>query len=364
MSNKARLRAALRSLVPGSVVADVRKWRLKTAREDGLPEWLHRPTVQRLAFDQLGEEIDQTWFTDLSGYKEQSAAKLWLRGAGGGTTTIVVKRARGATTGYHAILGFPGPVGAPERVLYSQGPGPLGPAVPRLLTVDTPTEGETHYYFEDLLVSYRKAAGPDDIIELVGFLVDLQEPLRDWLRNAPADSVLRYDGDFPKAFMTYSRTALEDYARVSNDEACVRFLKTWDETEKIYLDRDPGEAQYGVHGDFRKDNVFVSRRGRRFKAVDWEYSGWGWIHNDFTSLMKTADPETADKALTLLASRRPEYTYEEHFDLYQRCRLERGVLDAALVARQRMATSDNPHVRADHFDLVYSAMRALDRSGT
>lgn len=358
------MREAARSLVPDTVVADVRRWRLRRLRREGLPDWISEPTVQRIALDELGEVVDRAWFADLSGYKEQSAAKLWLRSSGGRSATIVVKRARGATTGYHAIQGFPGPVGAPERVLYGLGPGSLEPVVPRLLTVDTSVEGETHYYFEDLLRPYRKATKPRDLVELAGFLVDLQEPLREWLQTAPADSVLRYDRNFPRDFMAYSRAALEDYARVSDDQACIRFLQSWDETEKFYLDLDPGEARYGVHGDFRKDNVFVARRGRGFKAVDWEYAGWGWIHNDFASLLKTADSQIADRALDVLAARRPEYSRQEHFDLYQRCRLERGILDAALVARQRMATSDNPHVRADHYDLANSAMKALGRSGT
>lgn len=47
--------------------------------------------------------------------------------------------------------------------------------------------------------------------------------------------------------------------------------------------------------------------------------------------------------------------------MYQRCRLERGLLDAALVANQRLAKSDNPKLSTVHFERISDAFGLLTK---
>ncbi len=173
--------------------------------------------------------------------------------------------------------------------------------------------------------------------------------------------MVRYDGSFPAAFLEYACDSLEEYVKATDDETYENLLRKWPGISDWYLSETPDAATDAVHGDYRVGNIFHERANPdHLRVVDLEFAGYGWIHNDLASLLKGRPEQVAEEAVSALAARRPEWSKAEHWRIYQRCRLERGLLDASLVARQRLASSSNPRISPTHAARVLSAVSALE----
>lgn len=298
--------------------------------------------------------------TPVDGYKENTASVVWVRGERS-ATSLVFKDVDLSPGTYPAIIGFPGRPGLPEASIYADGDGDLARFLPECYHLETVADGAHYrYYLEDLNIAHRSGFSRTDELIAVDAAVAVGEAIETWLESHPDAPTVRYDDGFAAGFLEYAHEALAAYADRTGERSVASMIDAWERIAATYLANTPDAADASIHGDFRRGNVFYERRDpTRVKLVDWEFAGVGWLHNDLASILKLSDDETTRLSLERLAVLRPERPLEEHRRLYERCRLERGLLDAALVARQRLAKEETPTISVTHAERVHAAVRAL-----
>ena len=297
----------------------------------------------------------------VSGYKEATAFVVWAEAASGKTARFFFKDVNLSPEHYPAVVGFPGLPGLPEAAIYGKPNDEVRAFLPGVhALVELEPEVRYQYFLADLNATHRWGFKKDDILWAVDRLLDVSAGIATWIDDNSADQLIKYDGEFPQVFVGYAHDALSRFNDRTNDARTARLLDRWDAVTSLYLAETPDHADDAIHGDFRRDNMFHDRRdATRITVVDWEYAGLGWIHNDLASLLKLSGPEVAEPALARIAAARPQRSPDEHWRLLQRCRIERGLLDAALVANQRMAKSDNPTIGDAHFERINDAYGLL-----
>ena len=339
----------------------VRRSKIRRRREPGPPPGVDRDTLADVAQHLLGAPASRYLHAGVSGYKESTAFIVWIEGARGHPITIFFKDVKLDPDQYPGVVDFPGEPGFPEIALYTNPGNALMPFLPRVHVLAV-LEPQMHYqyFMEDLNATHRRGFDHDDVLWAVERLFEVSAGIADWVDADTDAPTIRYDRDFPTSFIEFSHDAFTHFAEVTGNADTLDLLERWDAIASVYLDETPDTADDFVHGDFHKENMFHNRTDpTRLTVVDWEFMGVGWIHNDLVSLLKRARPETVDAALLRTAELRPNRTLEEHWRLYQRCRLERGLLDGAIVANQRLAASGNPTLSAVHFRRISDAYRLL-----
>ena len=338
----------------------VRRSKINKRREPGPPPGVDRDVLADLAQQLLGSPARNYLHASVSGYKESTAFIVWMEATGGQSSRIFFKDVDLTPGQYPAVAGFPGSPGLPEAELYSSPSATMVPFLPELHAIAQLEPQHYQYFMEDLNATHRWGFNHNDIMCAVDRLFDVSAGIAGWYASDVDAPAIRYDGDFPALFVDYARDALERFAAVTGDAGVLDVLDRWDTIAGVYIDETPDSADDGVHGDFHRENMFHDRSDpTKLTVVDWEFTGIGWIHNDLVSLLKKAQPETVDAALVRIAEVRPERSIDEHWRMYQRCRLERGLLDAAIVANQRLATSDHPTLSTVHFERISDAHRLL-----
>lgn len=342
----------------------LRRWRLERDRIPGVPPPVDETALAAVATSMLGDPPDEVRYVNVSGYKQSNAFVIWVSDAKGNESRLVYKLMDLHPEAYPAIRRFPGEVGAIEIAAYERPTAQLSALLPGLLRHTQSDDHLRHELFlEDLNVANRLTYSNRDVVHCTRALIGLEAALAQWLSGLPSQQVLRYDGAFPAAFLDYTHDAIEDYASATNDRAYVDLLHHWPRIQKWYLSETPDEARDAVHGDFRIGNIFHDRSEPSLvRVVDLEFAGYGWLHQDLASLLKGRDDRTTERTLSIVAASRPEWSEEQHRRLYQRCRLGRGLLDAALVADQRLARDVSPKISTTHAARVLSAVAALEHA--
>jgi hypothetical protein len=339
----------------------VRRTKIDRRRQPGAPPGADPDVLADVSRRLLGAPPRSFQHASVSGYKEATAFIFWMTDAAGKTRRAFFKDVNLAPERYPAIVGFPGRPGLPEADLFKTPTNDLSAFLPPVYA-HAEIEPDVHYqyFLADLNATHRWGFRQDDLLDAFDRMLEVSAAISGWMDEHPDNRLIRYDGEFPSRFVEYARDALGRFHERTGDPRTARLLGRWDEVASLYLSETPETADDAVHGDFRRDNMFHDRRDpTRIAVVDWEYGGMGWIHNDLVSLLKMAGHETVTAALGRLALARPHRSAEEHWRLYQRCRLERGLLDAALVANQRLARSDEPTLSNVHFERVNDAVGLL-----
>lgn len=359
------LPAWLRRRAPSSLRGAVRRGRIKKRRIPGPPPAADPEVLADIAQRLLGGPARSYQHATVSGYKEGTAFVVWLNGSSGQTVSLVFKDVDLSPEGYPAVVGFPGRPGLPEAGMYGSPTPALEPFLPKAHAhVELKPDEHYQYFLEDLNTTYRWGFNDDDMLWAVDRLLEVSSAVAGWIEVNPDAEIIRYDGDFPEQFVAYAKDALSRFADRTGEAHARDLIDRWDAVAGLYLDETPDLADDAVHGDYRRDNLFHHRTDpTMLKGVDWEFSGWGWLHNDLASLLKMASSETARTALERVSDARPQRSYEEHRRLYERCRLERGLLDAALVANQRLAMAGTPTLSLTHFERISDAQARLTGQG-
>ena len=349
---------------PPTVRDAIRRARLSRSRRPGAPPSACEEIIRDLGDLLLSEPIQRISHTPFGGYKGSTAFRVYLAGSGRRRASFVFKNVDLSSNAYPAIEGFPGTVGLPEQAIYCSRDQQLLAYLPKLYALRT-VEAETHYqyYLEDLNATHRVGYRQDDLHAAKAAL-EVGTVLNGFIEGVTRFPAIDYSGSFGDRFLKFSHEALERFVRRTHDERIAEVLRRWDEIAHSYLTNTPAVADTAVHGDFRRGNVFHSRKDpSKVKLVDWEFAGVGWVHNDLASALKLSDLRTTELALRHVASVDRSRSPEEHRRLYLRCRLERGLMDAALVGNQRLAKSGIPTLSTGHSERVLAALDEL-RSST
>ncbi len=357
--------AWIRQRAPASLRGAVRRARIKRRRVPGPPPSADRDALSDTATQLLGGPARSVQHASVSGYKEATAYVIWLKGSSGRQATLVFKDVNLAPERYPAVVGFPGRPGLPEAGMYASPTPKLEPLLATCYQqLELVPQQHYQYFLEDLNATYRRGFSQDDKLWAVDRLLEVSDAIREWIDANPSAAITRYDDAFPEEFIEYSHDALGRFAAQTGYEPARDLIERWESVADLYLAETPERADDAVHGDYRNDNLFHHRTDpAQLKAVDWEFAGLGWLHNDLASLFKSGPSEGARIALEKVAQARPERSFEEHRKLYERCRLERGLLDAALVANQRLAVSETPTLSHTHFHRILDAQARLGSPG-
>jgi hypothetical protein len=310
----------------------------------GLPNGLKFETLNKLCLDQFGESLKDIRYVHISGWKTLGAFRLLLR-CKGRLWTLIYKNALYSTEQIPALVGLSIRPGFPEYLIYNYAQGALVKYLPIVHLCSEIVPGEQYQYlFEDLRPKYRSVQYTStDMINLAAEIPTVHQAMRDWLPNIDQDGLLKFGREYSEALLRYAKETLERYEKETEDKAVSEVCKHWSQISKLYQSEEFYKAQtYSpIHGDFNPSNVHLHNKSANcIKIVDWEWTGLGLVQADLVSLLKGVDPEIEKQALRRFCQQNNDLSFEEHKLLYQRCQLERNLLDGAFLAKQLMQASD------------------------
>lgn len=355
----ARARRGAKRAVPHTVRRVLHRVQERERRRPGPPPGVDPTALEAVCTRWTGAPLESAWHAELSGYKAANAHVVVLRAATGQRLRVVVKSLPTSPHGYPAKAGYPGPLLGPEPAILQAPSIELRTSVPTLLHVEEdPVREQQRFFLRDLSPTHHRPVTSTDVRRVLDEREQLHPALTAWLANQDDATLTTWDDDFRQRVVDWARTALEDFARATGEPFVAEFLEQWGLVVREYLRAGPDAPTIAIHGDLRRDHVFLRSRDT-MRLVDWEYAGWGWAHNDLVSLFKGLEAPVVRRLLGQFAASHDELTPTEHVRVYNRAVIERGLLDAALVIRHRLAVHAHPWVHRDHFDLALAAARAL-----
>jgi 5-methylthioribose kinase len=201
------------------------------------------------------------------------------------------------------------------------------------------------YLCEDLAVEHyllnRSPRIEKDLLFAVEQLPLLHHALDRSLAPDDRKRLLRFDREYTVALLKYAHASLSTYAEQTSDSIVRSALSRWPEVEKSY-NRDEffEERPEGlIHGDFNTSNIYISKNGKKLRAVDWEWAGYGVPHSDLVSLLGGCNWRIKNEALERFNKQHKGLSLLEHKRWFHWCRLGHGLLDAGFLARQQLEST-------------------------
>lgn len=314
--------------------------------ELGLPPGLDDRTVRRLCDDLGVDEVSETWFVALNGWRATAwTTRLFLQDRAGAVTSVVCK-----ATDYERQLpgarGLPLQPGPPEVVVLdpevrSQA-GVLAGFLPVSHVSRSLGPGRHLLVLEDLGATHRIRYDPAAVVRVVQQLGPLHAALAAWAGAAPW---LDYEAAFGSAaFRDYVAQHVGSHATRSDSERARHVLEHLDDlVGRCTWPTWPTGARTLVHGDANVANVLHPRRGDAgrgpggrsdIRFIDWEWAGHNLPHADLAALTKDLRPDTEAEAVAAFAAADQRWSREQHWTLYNQAKLARGLLDASFLSAQ------------------------------
>lgn len=322
------------------------RWLQLHKRLPGLPEGIDHGTIDKLCREHQGWPLKRASYAQLSGWKVSGAFRLFLTGPNGEVWRLIYKDAAYTPEQIPALRGLPLVPGLPEWLIYSVPAKALASYLPRVyLCLEVVSQRQYRYVLEDLggryqrLTRYKGPAKRDGILHAASRLCSLHRALGDWAANIDPTQLLQFDGGFSAVLLPYARTNLESYLTHTADSSVSEVIGRWPEIAAAHDQGDWLQSQPlgTIHGDYHTGHIYLHQEvPDRIKLIDWEWTGFGRSHADLASLLKRAGPEIELQALMAFSQQDTSLSLDEHRQLYEWCQLERGLLDAAFLARQQM----------------------------
>jgi hypothetical protein len=293
----------------------------------------------------------------LSSWKRTGAFRLQVQGADGGSASLVYKDADYAQEEIPALEGLPVLPGIPEYVLYSGADGALLRYLPRVYWIEEVVPGRHYrYLLEDLSAGRRPSADAESLLECAARLLVLHRELAAWYGRARRPGLLLYGREFSLMLQPYIERNLRRYAAWSREPLAEELCRAWPEISILHRSAVFWAAGTltPIHGDFNASNIWIGGEGQ-MRVVDWEWLGLGLPYQDLVSLLKRAPRELEERALQVYAQGDDSRSADDHRRLYQWCKLERAILDAAFLAVQAMQSRWRTGM--DHAEQIRRACR-------
>jgi hypothetical protein len=305
---------------------------------DGLPAGLEYPIVYKVAKDRFGVNQVEVSYTRITNWRLSGAYRIFIKDEAGNQKTLIYKNAVYSPERTPGLRGFPSIPGRPEYSIYRLAREPLKKYLPCVYYSEEVIPGiHYQYLLEDLVDEYRRPISQTDKLRITSLIPELHRAMAEWLHIPEPVKLLAYDLDYAKRLQNYVRAHFEKYLESHADRRIHHILRHWPEMCALLEDEDYFTIQSPgpIHGDFRPLNILIHRRDpERMKLVDWEWAGIGLAQNDLASLLWRVSPEAERRALEQYAQRVPNLTIEDHERLYWRCRMERGLQEAAIIVAQ------------------------------
>ena len=205
MIPKAFLKALTRRIFPN--LRGSRKREIK-----GLPKGIYFNTLNNLCLQYLDEQLVNTWYVHLSGWKASGAYRLILKTEKGREWQLVYKDALYNLEQIPALKELAISPGPPEYVVNRTRHKSLVKYLPKsYFCVEVSPQRHYRYLFEDLSEDYQVPRTEDDILLVTTELSEFHEVLSDWSTRLDSKCLLRYDREFSVALQNYAQTNLEKY---------------------------------------------------------------------------------------------------------------------------------------------------------
>ena len=326
--------------------------RLQRIPIGGVPPGLTFDQLAELCLLHLGEPLKHVAYVHLSRWKAAGAYRLLLKTSRGRSWRLIYKNAIYSLDHIPGLAGLPIIPGLPEYLIYSNAQNALAQYLPEIYLCSEVIPGK-HYQFllEDLSDRYWLATRqPEIVLGLAAKLPALSRAISESV-VFNQDRLLQYDYKFSILAQEYIRKNLEYYAERTASEAAVKVCKSWTEIFEMHANRELHQLKSTciIHGDPNPSNILIHRKKhlRRIKFIDWEWAGFGSTHADLASLIKEANPEIKQQALTIFSKQDNRLSFKEHKRLYEWCQLERTLLDASYLAAQQQIDTLSSTTKSD-----------------
>jgi hypothetical protein len=305
---------------------------------EGLPPGLESPVLRQVVTERFKVQPVEVAHMRITNWRLSGAYRVFIKDDTGKRLSLIYKNAIYSPERTPGLRGFPSLPGGPEYSIYRLAREPLKKYLPYVFYSQEVTPGVHYQYLlEDLVDEYRRPISQTDKLILTAMIPELHRAMAEWLHIPEQIKLLAYDLDYAKRLQNYVQSHFEKYLENHTDRRIHHILRHWPdmcallEDEDYFTIQSPGP----IHGDFRPLNILLHRRDpERIKLVDWEWAGIGLAQNDLASLLWRVSSDIERRALEQYAQRVPNLTLDDHKRLYWRCRMERGLQEAAIVAAQ------------------------------
>lgn len=327
----------------------------------GVPDGLTFEMLDALCGEHLDESLRRVSHLQLTGWKSSWVYRVFLRTSRKRVWTLVYKNAAYDASRIPALDGLPVSPGLSEYLVYRNAvqPSALAPFVPRVYRCEELQPGRHfRYLLEDLGRSHRARHAARTFGEIASVLPDLHRALERTLPQPDRARLIDYGHHYRAGLRRYAKRHLAVYRERTESARATSVLGRWDEICGCIdaLSALGPTLACPVHGDPNRTNALFERSDpRQVRFVDWEWAGVGLPHSDFAVALKEADEAMEEQALSGLATADSRLSLGDHRDVFYRCKMERGLLDAAFLSAQRQRAGERTA-----FDIESPLQRVLD----
>jgi hypothetical protein len=320
-----------------------RIWRDRVNRIEGLPEGVTFETLNALCQEHGRGGLKRCAHEHLAGWKSHGTYRLVLSTDAGTSWRLIFKDECYCPELIPALEGLPVSPGPPEVVLYRSRNSVLSRFLPQLFWFREVEPGRHFQYFLEDLAETHAMLRPEipDHIKATRGLLQIHNALRETFGVGYPDGLIRYDRRYSERLLEYAVGNLSEYVAHTSDDAVAALSDRWREVVSVHQ-RDEfydDGLRAPIHGDYNMSNIHT-RRGdnTQLKVVDWEWAGVGLPHADLAALVKSVRVEDYPILLQVFREKDQRLDAEQDWRLFYWCRLERRLLDAAFLARQRLGS--------------------------
>lgn len=314
----------------------------------GLPSGLSMDDLSKVVPLNLEKRPGIVCYRHLSGWKHSGAFRLLIKKSFYQHDSFVFKNAK--YTGGHivALSEFPVFPGPPEFQVYQTADKDFQAYLPKIYLSREIVDGlHYQYIMEDLGKEYEVCQGEEQILFICKKLFQIHSDLKKSLNNQNKTALLKYDRSFSEKIMPYIFQNLNRLREQHSNSVVDEVIRIWEQLSEVYsatMDKIfRQEIVRPIHGDLNSTNILFHRTAKhKFKLIDWEWVGVGVPHFDLAALLKGVSPEVEQKGLLLYSNVLRQRGIEMDRQIYEWCKLQRGLIDASFFVKQTLDSKVPP----------------------
>ena len=315
--------------------------RFQKIEVEGIPKGLTFEEIDELCLQLWNDHLAKVAYVHLSAWKAAGCYQLLIKTKRGKKRRIIYKNAIYNIDHIPALKGLPVVPGLPEYLVYKNTHGELAKYLPDVYLVKEVISKQHYKYFlEDLSQEYFKTAvQPEITLNVVQEIPALHRAINNTLPEVDQSKFLLYGKQFSLKIQEYFQRNIEIYLQKTDNKKIHEIYKLWPQISKLHIRQEFQDLQTSqlIHGDLNVSNILINKRSPdKIKFIDWEWAGFANAHADLASLLNGSQYEIENRALEIFAAHNTQLSFDQHRRLYQWCQLERGLLNAAFIAVQRI----------------------------